>query len=188
MSHIKIEIWNTIVGFGNFYEASNFGRIRSKDRVVKKMHRSAGRVVDFFYKGKVLKQFSDSSGYLHVHIGVDGVKYNARVNRLVAIAFLGPPPSIKHFVLHGNDNPSDNRPENLRWGTHLDNMQDRKSAGNYKCGENHAMAKLNDEKAMAIQSGVVGLKEAMSRYGISRTTFYRTKNKETMFLQSTTTR
>lgn len=45
------------------------------------------------------------------------------VHRLVALTFI-PNPENKPCVCHANDNPSDNRVENLWWGTHKENMQD----------------------------------------------------------------
>tara|TARA_Y100000389_G_scaffold58811_1_gene54791 strand:+ start:703 stop:1755 length:1053 start_codon:yes stop_codon:yes gene_type:complete len=46
---------------------------------------------------------------------VDGKMY--LVHRLVALAFLGPPPTSSHSVDHCNQNSTDNRVSNLRWAT-----------------------------------------------------------------------
>jgi len=43
------------------------------------------------------------------------------IHRIVAFAFLGSPPPGKHVVDHDTDR-SNNRPENLRWVTRLDNV------------------------------------------------------------------
>ena len=45
-----------------------------------------------------------------------------RVHQLVCEAFHGPRPSPSHIVLHLNEEASDNRPENLRWGTRKENQ------------------------------------------------------------------
>lgn len=45
-----------------------------------------------------------------------------KVHQLVCEAFHGPKPSPKHIVLHLNEDPSDNRPVNLRWGTRKENQ------------------------------------------------------------------
>jgi len=47
---------------------------------------------------------------------------SAKVHRIVAIAFLGPPPSKQYVVDHINRDRTDNRIENLRWITNLDNL------------------------------------------------------------------
>jgi hypothetical protein len=45
-----------------------------------------------------------------------------RVHRIVATAFLGPAPSEQHVVDHFDTNRQNNRPENLRWLTKLENI------------------------------------------------------------------
>lgn len=44
------------------------------------------------------------------------------IHRIVAVAFLGPPPSKGHVVDHIDMDRSNNRPENLRWVTRLTNV------------------------------------------------------------------
>ena len=44
-----------------------------------------------------------------------------RVHRIVAYAFLGEPPTPQHVVDHIDTNRQNNRPENLRWLTKLEN-------------------------------------------------------------------
>jgi hypothetical protein len=46
---------------------------------------------------------------------------NERVHRIVAFAFLGEPPTSQHVVDHIDTNRQNNRPENLRWLTKLEN-------------------------------------------------------------------
>lgn len=45
-----------------------------------------------------------------------------RVHRLVCEAFHGPQPSPAHIVLHLDEDPSNNREVNLRWGTRKENQ------------------------------------------------------------------
>jgi hypothetical protein len=45
-----------------------------------------------------------------------------RVHRIVAYAFLGDPPTDQHVVDHIDTNRQNNRPENLRWLTKLENV------------------------------------------------------------------
>jgi len=45
-----------------------------------------------------------------------------RVHRIVATAFLGNPPDEKYVVDHKDTNCRNNRPENLRWVTRLENI------------------------------------------------------------------
>jgi len=45
-----------------------------------------------------------------------------RVHQIVATAFHGPAPTIRHIVDHIDTNRRNNRPENLRWVTRLENI------------------------------------------------------------------
>ncbi|MBT4790601.1 MAG: HNH endonuclease [Halobacteriovoraceae bacterium] len=54
-----------------------------------------------------------SNPYLHIS--------NARIHRIVATAFHGDPPDSKYVVDHIDTNCRNNRPENLRWLTRLEN-------------------------------------------------------------------
>ena len=45
-----------------------------------------------------------------------------RVHRIVATAFYGEPPTKEHVVDHIDTNKQNNRPENLRWVTRLENV------------------------------------------------------------------
>lgn len=62
-------------------------------------------------------------GHLQVVLCKNGKKKSYRVHQLVLNAYL-PKPSEDLEVLHQNSEPSDNRLENLAWGTHEENMND----------------------------------------------------------------
>ncbi|MEO0603264.1 MAG: HNH endonuclease signature motif containing protein [Myxococcota bacterium] len=49
---------------------------------------------------------------------------NAYVHVLVCTAWHGPPPFEGALVLHWDDDPTNNRPDNLRWGTRKENAED----------------------------------------------------------------
>jgi hypothetical protein len=62
---------------------------------------------------------------------------NERVHRIVAFAFLGEPPTSQHIVDHIDTNRQNNRPENLRWLTKLENALNNPITRKriiYKCG------------------------------------------------------
>jgi hypothetical protein len=112
------EIWAKIPGYD--YEASNYGRIRSMDRVV--MSRTGPRR----YRGKVLAQFTIWNGYKTTHLGQDNP--NKYVHQLVALAFLGETPEGME-VCHWDDDKPNNRLGNLRHDTREGNIADRKRNG-----------------------------------------------------------
>lgn len=47
---------------------------------------------------------------------------SVRIHRLIAFAFHGEPPTEEHVVDHIDTNKHNNRPENLRWVTRLENV------------------------------------------------------------------
>lgn len=57
---------------------------------------------------------NDSTGYMEIA--------TVRVHRIVATAFYGVPPTKEHVVDHIDTNKRNNRPENLRWVTRLENV------------------------------------------------------------------
>ncbi len=100
------EIWKTAVVDGvenSRYKVSSFGRI-----ICLKWHRTG--------KPRLCKLSVDCYGYLQV--GIDRVM--KKVHRLVAEAFI-PNPEGKPCIDHINTVRTDNRVENLRWATLLEN-------------------------------------------------------------------
>jgi hypothetical protein len=67
---------------------------------------------------------SSAKGAKHVYRGIYNRTYgNLKVHRLVCEAFHGPcPPGLE--TLHGDENGLNNRPENLRWGTRKENLNE----------------------------------------------------------------
>lgn len=106
------EEWRPIKNYP-LYQVSNLGRVKSitYERYVAKL----GRV--FYYHERILKQATDSKGYLRVGIYKDGKRHTLRVNRLVAIAFIPNPHNLPE-VNHLSEDKKDNTVANLMWVTH----------------------------------------------------------------------
>lgn len=73
--------------------------------------------------GQLRKDVQSGRGYRAVQLSdKNHTKKRFYVHRLVAIAFLGAPPSEEYVVNHKNFNKKDNRVENLEWTTNEGNM------------------------------------------------------------------
>lgn len=70
---------------------------------------------------RVIKQWSRPDGRLFVHLA--GMHGQRKVHQLVALAFHGPRPE-GHETRHLNGDHTDNRIENLEYGTRSENRQD----------------------------------------------------------------
>ena len=102
------EIWKVIPNYEN-YEASNFGRIRSIDRVVKRDRYTTRKI-----KGKILQQFAKNSGYLQVNLSKNSKIETKTVHRLVAITFLENTNNYTD-INHKDENKHNNNVSNLEW-------------------------------------------------------------------------
>lgn len=70
-----------------------------------------------------------SNGRPSARFHVNGRPITRQVGKAILEAFCGPPPAGKTWCLHKNDNPLDNRLENLYWGSRIDNVTDRHRNG-----------------------------------------------------------
>ena len=92
---------------------------------------------------KQLVQATDTDGYKSVGIRRNGVNRQYHVHCLRLEAFVGPRPP-GHIGRHKNDIKSDNRLENLAWGTQQDNANDRVRNGKITRGDDCQNAKLSE--------------------------------------------
>lgn len=119
MGHDTIERWLPVVGYEGLYEVSNMGRVRGVDRLeVTKAGYTRQR------RGKVRSLKQNRDGYMVVMLSREGKRRTVKVHRLVLEAFVGPCPE-GHEACHYNDDPADNRLQNLRWDTRSENLLDQ---------------------------------------------------------------
>lgn len=113
------QVWRPVVGYEGYYEVSNDGFVRSLDRdVLAKGRRTYTR------RGKQLAGHIQE-GYWRVGLTKPNGKIrNWPVHRLVCEAFHGVRPGVGIVVRHLNGISTDNRAENLAWGTSKDNHDD----------------------------------------------------------------
>lgn len=161
------ERWLPISGYDGLYEASDRGRIRSVDRYVPHGVGNRfgigpdGRMR--FRRGRILRSKpGDRTGHLAVTLSKLGKHQSASVHVLVKEAFDGPTPDGM-MVCHENGNPTDNRLENLYFGTAFDNALDMQRHGTHhqlnkdRCPLGHLyvepnlLRKTNKTKHMGVQ-------------------------------------
>lgn len=100
------EEWRSVKGYEGRYEVSNFGRVKSTADGTEQIMRQ-------MYVRKTQR--------LRIGLWKDGGKKKYFVHRLVAMAFcIGYKDTL--VVNHKNENPSDNRADNLEWITARENF------------------------------------------------------------------
>ena len=80
------------------------------------------------YTKRYLQENDNGWGYYFVRLYKNGKGMPHTIHRLVALHYI-PNPENKPFIDHKNRDRTDNRIENLRWVSHLENNQNK---GNYK--------------------------------------------------------
>lgn len=101
------ELWKEVPGHP-LYEVSSFGNVRSYNH-------SSGRRRKF---PRLLKPTKIRGGYFQVRITNSK---HFMVHQLVGMTFL-PNPENHPIILHLDNNPENNKPENLKWGTQKENI------------------------------------------------------------------
>jgi hypothetical protein len=114
-----VEVWKDVPNYEGIYQVSNLGRVKSLSRI----KLNCGKY-PFTTKEIILKQGLDLKGYPLVVLTKDNKRKTRSIHQLVAEAFLNHKPCGYELVIdHINDNPLDNRIENLqvvtqRFNTH----------------------------------------------------------------------
>jgi hypothetical protein len=156
------EIWRDVDGFKDWYQISNYGRVRSLDRLT--IHKDGGNI---YRKGKYLNPKYDSNGYLNIILYKYNKAYRRLLHRLVTLAFLENPNELKE-VNHKNCNKSDNKLENLEWCSRQQNV--RHAVENNLCdcnnGEGNPLSKLKNDDILRMRE--LRDKEHLSMQKLSR--------------------
>lgn len=163
------EKWLPVVGFEGSYEVSTEGRVRSITRMVKGKNGT-----QHYREGQILKPQTGTT-YQQVYLPVDGKQKWFYVHRLVAEAFIPNPENLPQ-VNHKDENPQNNKVENLEWCTQQYNI-------NYGTGKLRGKIKIREAN---IASGrwrdYSGLSEEEARREYQRN--YYQKNREKCIAKS----
>lgn len=121
MTNFSNEQWRPVVGYEGRYSVSNLGRIRSERRVI-----NTGKQ-QYIIPQKMLN-LCLQRGYYTFGASKQSKVRCMMVHRAVMEAFVGKRPAGME-IRHLNSIPTDNRLENLAYGTKSENMQDAVKVG-----------------------------------------------------------
>lgn len=161
-----METWKDIPKWEGWYQVSDYGRVRSVDRI------SIAGGAPAAYRGKILAANPSKNGYPLVTLTKPGWREYRTVHVLVMLTFKGTPPE-GYEVCHNNGNRADCRLSNLRYDTRRNNALDRNLHGtmghdNYGSGEQRYNAKLTEEAVKFIRAHPEETLASLSvKYGVS---------------------
>lgn len=107
------EIWKDVKDYEEYYQVSNKGRLRSKDRITQNRN---GKIIK---KGKILK-CGTSKGYKVTELIKNGKRKSFYLHRLIAREFI-PNVENKPCINHIDCNRKNNDIRNLEWVTYKEN-------------------------------------------------------------------
>lgn len=145
------EVWRDIPGYEGRYQASNLGRIKSLERKVNGKNHYTNQSFERTIPETILRpgRFCKNG---HVSVVLGRGTAGKPVHQLIMKTFVGEPPEGCE-VLHINGDPTDNRLENLRYGSRTDNILDV-----YRQGK--IWRKLSTEDVEQIRFGLtMGMKQ-----------------------------
>ena len=108
LENIENEKWKDVPYYEGYYMVSNYGRVKSVERVLFNVRRRV-------YHSQILKQ-TIKLGYMSVTLNKEKKFKSFSVHRLVGMAFI-PNPDNLECINHKNEIKTDNRVENLEWCT-----------------------------------------------------------------------
>jgi hypothetical protein len=122
------------------------------------------------WRWKQLKPWTVKGGYQIIGLKKDGKRTCRYVHNLVLENFISDRPEGMEGC-HNNDDPIDNKLENLRWDTPKNNCADRTKRGvhlkNTGRGSTHGCHKLFENQVLEIRSSNKHLKDLAATYNVS---------------------
>ena len=162
--NIKLTLKPIPVSPNDDYMAGTDGQIYSRTK-----YKGFGRkeLVDWY----PLKGHITPKGYQTISMSHENKKVTKSIHRLVCMAFHGMPLVETMEVRHLDGDPSNNRPENLCWGTAVENWQDKRVHGTATVGEKHPAAKFSDLERehirWAVAKGLCSQRSAARALGVA---------------------
>lgn len=160
------EVWKDVPGFEGFYEASSLGRVKS---LARKIFVKGGNYPCRSVPEKILSPGKGSNDRLYVVLCRDGKSKTQLLHRVIALSFLGECP-VGMEVLHENGDHRDCRVDNLRYGTHHENMQDMIRHGRSTKGVSKSLTEKDVLEIRSLLSKGERVCDLARKYKIGRTT------------------
>ena len=160
MNETQLEVWRPIPDCDGWYDASNFGRVRSW--LPMGPHTTQRR-----QEPKIL-QPSRAGGRYRASVCICRVP--RLVHRLVLLTFVGPCPDGMEGC-HNDGNPKNNNVSNLRWDTRKNNRADAIMHGTHPRGSRSGLAKLTETQVIEMRilyaQGCTSLSQIARAHGVS---------------------
>jgi predicted XRE-type DNA-binding protein len=164
------EIWVDVIGYEGLYQVSNFGRVKSLDRIINSRKR----------KGKILSNNkTNGNGYIICTLCKNDTQINHYVHRLVASAFCKK--ECDTFIVnHIDSNIKNNRSDNLEWISAFENVHHYiKKGRKTDTGTNSPNTKLTEVDLEKIRFLLKNTKlkqhEIAKQFNVAQTTISRIK-------------
>lgn len=116
-----MEIWKPIKDFEQYYMISNYGNVKALKRKWTQKHYS-GALSVYEKPEKLLTIQKGNNGYCYIDLHADKKVYRKLIHRLVAEAFIENANNY-NYINHIDNNPNNNRADNLEWCSQSYNIQ-----------------------------------------------------------------
>lgn len=103
------EVWKDIAGYEGIYQASNFGRVKSLERIIHRRNQP-----DYAVCERILKPRIGKNGYGYVILRKSDKSKTTYIHRLVAETFIEKSDGC-NLVNHQDGNKLNNHIDNLEW-------------------------------------------------------------------------
>ena len=167
-------VWKDVVGYEGHYQVSNYGDVKSLERLTERNGSPA------LVKAIVLSKTFDGN-YYKVALRLNGKTKNHRIHKLVMEAFGPPCPGVygnrrgNYQIDHCDDDKLNNRSDNLQWLLHADNcFWKHEETHPFRTqtphrGVKHGRAKLTETQARAIRNDNRSQRAIAKEYGVDQT-------------------
>lgn len=161
------ERWLPVVGYEGLYEVSDMGRVKSVARVIQRKGGRVNPIPEKILKPVMCRRYPGVSLYR-----AGSQLKTPTIHTLVMTAFVGPCPEGMQ-VAHNNGDRTDNRLENLRYATPLENSGDKFEHGTVLRGEQFSFAKMTEQTVLEIrrlyETGKFSQQSLADKFGINQT-------------------